>query len=170
MSWRGIVGVVLGLGLALPVAAAQDQSRGGSRSHERRDEAFRMVDAYVLANIQDSLGLTDAQYEKVVPLVNKLQKARREHFGQRGKALRRLRRLLSSGTATEAEVAESLRAFKAVESEGPARVRAHMEALDAVLSPLQQAKYRVFEAEVEQRMRKLMRRGRGEDRQGGEKR
>ena len=162
MSWRGLAGIVLGLGLALPVAAAQERSGSASRSHERRDEAFRMVDAYVLANIQESLGLTDAQFEEVIPLVNKLQKARRQHYGERGKAMRRLRRLLESGTATEAEVAESLAAYKAVESEGPARVRARLEALDAVLSPLQQAKYRIFEADVEQRMRKLMRRGRGE--------
>lgn len=159
MSWRRLLGLVIGLGLATASGVAEE---GGSRGHERRAEAFRMVDAYVIANIQESLGLTDAQYEKVVPLVNKLQKARREYFRERSQGLRRLRQLLSSGAGTEAEVVEALEAFKALETGGPAAAREQMAALDAVLSPLQQAKFRVFEVEVEQRMRRLMRRGRSE--------
>jgi hypothetical protein len=119
-----------------------------------------MVDAYVLANIQESLELDDDQYARVIPLVNKLQKTRREHFGERSRALRKMRRLLRSGTATEAEVVEALRAFNAVAAEGPERIRKQLAALDAILTPLQQAKYRVFEVEVERRMRELMRRSR----------
>jgi Spy/CpxP family protein refolding chaperone len=119
-----------------------------------------MVDAYVLASIQESLELDDEQYTRVIPLVNKLQKARREYYGSRGRALREMRRLLRSGTATEAEVADALKAFNALETEGPERIRARLAALDEVLTPLQQAKYRVFEVEVERRMRELMRRSR----------
>jgi len=123
-----------------------------------------MVDAYIVANIQESLGLTDDQYAKVVPLVTRLQKARRQYFEKRSEALRGLRRLLASGAAAEEEVKEALEALKAVEAEGPVRAHEQMEALDRVLSPLQQAKYRVFEMDVERRMRYLMRRGRGDNR------
>ena len=167
VSWRAILTLVIGLGLVVPATAAQEKDRSG-RS-ERRDEAFRMVDAYIIANIQESLELTDEQYEQVIPLVNKLQKARREYFGERGHALRRLRRLLSSGTATEAEVTRALESFKKLDAEGPETMRGHMEALDAVLSPVQQAKYRVFEVDVEQRLKRLMRRGRGETRTSSER-
>ena len=160
MSWRAILTLVIGLGLVVPATAAQEKDRSG-RS-ERRDEAFRMVDAYIIANIQESLELTDEQYEQVIPLVNKLQKARRKHFSERYHTERRLRRLLGSGTATEAEVIEALEHLKTLDVEGPATLRTHAEALDAALSPLQQAKYRVFEADVEHRLRRLMRRGRGE--------
>ena len=167
MIRRGTLALVIGLGLGLAMPAmAQEKSKSGQ---ERRDEAFRMVDAYVLANIQESLDLSDAQFEKVIPLVNKLQRARREYYHERGRAHRRLRRLLSSGTATEAEVVVALDALKSLESGGRRASQAHLEALDAVLSPLQQAKYRIFESDVEQRLRKLMRRGRGDDRQGGQK-
>ena len=55
---------------------------------------------------------------------------------------------------------EALDSFKALQTSGPAGIRERMEALDAVLTPLQQAKYRVFEVEVEHRMRDLMRRSR----------
>jgi Spy/CpxP family protein refolding chaperone len=119
-----------------------------------------MVDAYVIANIQESLDLDDNQYARIIPLVSKLQKTRRDFLLERGRALRRMRRLLSSGTATEREVEEALKAYNALDAEGPKRIRAQLSALDAALTPLQQAKYRVFELEVEQRMRELMRRSR----------
>jgi len=129
-----------------------------------------MVDAYVIANIQESLDLDDDQYTRVIPLVNKLQKTRREFFRERGQALRQMRRLLRSGAATEAQVEAALKAFNVVETEGPERIRAQLSALDAALTPLQQAKYRIFELEVEQRMRELMRRSRRDRSPQGEPR
>jgi hypothetical protein len=124
-----------------------------------------MVDAYIVANIQESLGLDDDTYAKIIPVVTKLQKARREFWEERGRMQRKMRRLLRSGTATEAEVQRLLKPMKALEEEGPERVRRHMERLDALLTPLQQAKYRVFESEVEHRLRELLRRGRRERRE-----
>jgi hypothetical protein len=156
VNGRRLVGLVLAFGLAVPGAWGQERSR----SQERRDEAFRMVDAYVLANIQESLELDDDQYARVIPLVNKLQKTRREFYGERARAVRKMRHLLRSGTATEEEIGAALKALKTLEREGPERVRERLAALDAILTPLQQAKYRVFEVEVERRMRELMRRAR----------
>jgi Spy/CpxP family protein refolding chaperone len=160
VTWRWVLALVLVAGVGVSGAAGQDGNAGRQRMPERRDEAFRMVDAYVIANIQDSLGLDDATYEKAIPVVNKLQKARRDFFHERSRTQRRMRRLLRSGTATEAQVRQLLDSFKALDIEGPERIRRHMDELDALLTPLQQAKYRVFEGEVEHRLRELMRRGR----------
>ena len=161
MSGRRVLGLALVWGMVATVVPAQEGSRS-SRDHERRDEAFRMVDAYVIANIQESLGLDEEQYARVIPLVTMLQKARREYFRERGQALRQMKQLLSSGAATESRLGEAVASQKALEVEGPARIRERMDELDAVLSPVQQAKYRVFEVEVERRLRDLMRRGRRE--------
>jgi hypothetical protein len=157
--WRWVLGLALVASVGVSDAAGQEGSTG---RQERQDEAFRMVDAYVIANIQESLGLDDDAYVKVIPVVNKLQKERREFFRERGQIQRKMRRLLRSGTATEEQVQELLSALKALELEGPERTRAQMDELDALLTPLQQAKYRVFEVEVEHRLRELMRRGRRE--------
>ena len=159
MIWRWVLGLALVASVGVSDAAGQEGSTG---RQERQDEAFRMVDAYVIANIQESLGLDDDAYVKVIPVVNKLQKERREFFRERGQIQRKMRRLLRSGTATEEQVQELLSALKALELEGPERTRAQMDELDALLTPLQQAKYRVFEVEVEHRLRELMRRGRRE--------
>ena len=160
MTWRGALGLALGVSLVAAGGAAQDTGDRRTRSKERRNEAYRMVDAYVIANIQESLGLDDEAYVKVIPLVNKLQKTRREYFHSRSHAVREMRRLLQSGSATEAQVLEALSALKQLEIDGPRQMQEQSVALDEVLTPLQQAKYRVFELEVEQRMRELMRRAR----------
>ena len=62
--------------------------------------------------------------------------------------------------AMQAHLLERLEEYKKLEAEGPERIRRNLEALDAMLTPLQQSKYRVLEADVEQRMRALAARAR----------
>jgi len=121
-----------------------------------RDEAFKMIDAYIVSNLQESLELTDDQFVKVLPLVKRLQTDRRAAVQRRQQALMELRRLLASGEATEPRVAELLQQVKSAESEEPAVLRRDRDAIDGVLSPLQQAKFRVLEVEVEHKIRELM--------------
>jgi hypothetical protein len=146
----------------VPAARAQGSAKpGDERSRgETRREAFRVIDAYVVSNLQESLGLSDADFVKVLPLVRKLQTGRREYLLERARLLRQLRRQLRSGSAGEAEVRQTLEALKSVETSGPERARRDAAELDAALTPLQQAKYRVLELEVEQRLRELMGRAR----------
>jgi Spy/CpxP family protein refolding chaperone len=115
-----------------------------------------MIDAYVISNLQESLSLTDDQFAKLVPLVKRLQTERREAMRNRMRAVREMRQLLQSGSATEAQVQEKLSSLKDLENEDPRRGQKTMESIDAMLSPIQQAKFRVFEAEVGQKLRELM--------------
>ncbi len=155
------------LAMAAPAARAQEGrarpgGAGALEAQARSDEAFKMVEAYLVSNLQESLSLTDEQFVKALPLVKKLQGERREYYLARARLLREMRRLMRSGTASEAQVVEKLRQLKTLDAEGPARTRVNMEALDAALTPIQQAKYRLLEGEVEQRMRELMRRVRAQ--------
>lgn len=121
-----------------------------------RDETFRLMDAYLISNLQESVGLTDEQFAKAMPLVKKLQSDRRDFARRRMQALRSLRKTLLSGAATEASVADLLKEVKTASVEERAATARNTEALDAVLTPLQQAKFRVFEAEVDIRLRHLL--------------
>jgi Spy/CpxP family protein refolding chaperone len=148
-------------GIALLIAAtpaAAQAPPGGPGRPERgpRDEAFKMIDAYIMSNLQESLGLTDEQFVKLLPLVKKLQTDRRSWVHRRQHTLRQMRRLLRSGSATEAQVTEQLRHLKAIEAEEPGRTLQNVQAIDAVLNPIQQAKFRVLEVEVERKIRELM--------------
>jgi hypothetical protein len=151
--------LVLALGACGARALAQEQ-RPGARDRAARDEAFKMVDAYLVSNLQESLGLDDAQFAKAIPVVTKLQSERRSYFVERTRTVREMRRLLHQGGASESEVLDLLKQLKALDVEGPAQSRKNLDALDALLTPVQQAKFRVLEMEVEQRMRELMNRAR----------
>ncbi len=145
-------------GLALLAAASPQPPPPEAPRGERRPgaEAGKMVDAYLVSNLQESLGLSDEQFVKLLPLVKHLQTERRELAQRRNKAVRELRRLLNSGTATEPQITEILQELKAVEGEGPLQLQRSRGAIDAVLTPLQQAKFRVLEVEIEQKIRDLM--------------
>jgi Spy/CpxP family protein refolding chaperone len=144
------------LGLASLSVVALAQAPPESAPAGAREEAGRMVDAYVLSNLQESLGLSDDQFVRLLPLVKRLQAERREAMEHRSRVLRDMRRLLKSGSATEPEVLAQLKDWKAIEADDPVRGRKGMEAIDSLLTPLQQAKFRVFEADVSQKLRELM--------------
>lgn len=130
--------------------------RAAAHVPELRDETFRLMDAYMISNLQESLGLTDDQFARSLPLVKRLQSDRRDFARRRMAALRSLRKTLTSGAATEASVADLLKEVKSASADEHAGTARNLEALDAVLSPIQQAKFRVFEAEVDLRLRHLL--------------
>jgi len=156
---RLLLVLVLAFGAGDARAWAQEEPAGGAE-RPARAEAFKMVDAYVMSNLQESLGLSDEQFAKAIPLVKKLQTERREYYLERTRKVREMRRLLRQGGATEAQVLDLLRQVKALDADGPARTQRNLEALDALLTPVQQAKFRVLEMEVEHRMRELVGRAR----------
>lgn len=141
--------------LGLPVAA-DDSPSGGPGPGRGAFEAFKMIDAYLLANVQEALGLSDEQGEKVVPLVMKLQRDRREFHRKRSRALGEMKKLLGSGSATEAQVAEQMKALRALEGEELETIRRDVEAIDKGLGVVQQAKYRILEREVERKIQGLL--------------
>jgi hypothetical protein len=158
-----LTGVLLASGGLAP--AQEDASPGGPL--RPREEAFRMIDAYFVSNLQESLALTDEQFVRLLPMVKRLQNDRRQLAQRRQRALQEMRKLLQSGTATEGRLQDLLRELKAVESEQPAVVRRDLEAVDGVLTPVQQAKYRILELEVERKIRDVMMQMRGQARPPG---
>jgi hypothetical protein len=161
--------------LAATLAGAGQERPGaeGERAGDRRaprDEAFKMIDAYIVSNLQESLDLTDDQFVKLLPLVKRLQTDRRTTAQRRQQPLMELRRVLASGGATEAKVADLLRQVKAAEADEPGLLRKDRDAIDAVLSPVQQAKFRVLEVEVEHKIRELMTQIRAQRRNQGQSR
>jgi len=143
------------------LAYAQDDTPPAGGPVRPRDEAFRMVDAYFVSNLQESLGLSDEQFVRLLPMVKRLQNDRRQLAQRRQRALQEMRKLLQSGSATEGRLEDLLRELKAVESEQPTVIRRDLEAIDGVLTPVQQAKYRILELEVERKIRDVMTQMRG---------
>ena len=144
---------LIAIALAGPVSA-QENARDGRRP--ARDEVFRMVDAYVVSNLQESLGLSEPEFVKLLPLVRRLQTERRDTAQKRLLAVQELRRVLHAGNATDTQVTALLKDVKSAEADELSALKRNRDAVDAALSPLQQAKFRVMEAEVEHKLRELM--------------
>ena len=153
VRWVAAVAVVLATPAVLP-------AQQGARQDRPSDEAFKMVDAYMIANIQEGVDLTDEQFVKLLPLIKRQQTGRREFAQRRQRALRELNQSVRAGDGEPAVVA-GLDRLKRVEAEALDARSQGYATIDAELEPIQQAKLRIFEFEIERRMRDLMRRVRG---------
>ena len=166
MSVR-LTAAALLLALASTAAAQEPPMPGDGEGRRPRGEVFRVLDEYLAANLQERLGLGDEQLQRALPLVRRLHADRRQFAERRLQALGQMRRFARSGVNDDTRAAELLRGVRAAEAEEHAAVRAAQEALDGVLTPTQQVKYRIFEAEVEHRIRQAMARMRAQRREGG---
>jgi hypothetical protein len=164
---RTVLGVIVALGTSA-IASAQPArgQRGGPEGPPMREELMEIVQSYFVMKIQERLQLSDEQFVKVLPLVRKLQQERRDFHRRRFEAIGEMRKQLESGSATEARLRELLQEVKAIDSEMPAALRKDADAIDAVLSPLQQAKFRILELDVERHLREVREHVR-EQRRGG---
>ncbi len=159
MGRKGFLAVFVMVLLTAGSSLAQTGGQGvpGQRRRPARDEAGRMVDAYVVSNLQESLDLTDEQFVKVLPNVKRLLDDRRRLFGERRRMLLGIREDLGSATVDEKRVAGLVQELKRIEGETAETQRKNLEAVDAALTPVQQARFRILELEVEQRIREMVR-------------
>lgn len=160
---RGVLIAVLAL--AASAATGLEKSPEERRSRPR-EQIFRMVDEYIAANLQERVGLSDDQLARTLPLVRRLHGDRRHFAERRMRALHQMRRTARAGAVSDARAAQILQELKAAEAEEAAAIRAGQDAVDAVLTPAQQLKYRILETEIEHRLRALMARVRAQRRDG----
>ena len=152
--------------LSAAMAGAQDDPDGPRHGGRPREEIFRLIDEHIARSLQERVGLADDQATRVLPLVQRVHADRRRLAARRIRAMQQMRRAFRPGAPAvgDARAAEMLQELKAAETDETAGVRAGQAAIDAVLTPLQQVKYRIFEAEMEHRLRELMSRVRAQRR------
>ena len=158
--------------VATPASAEQAQpGRGRARDQMSAAEVIRILDDYALVQAQEALKLSDAQYTSFVARLRKLQELRRRSQQARNQILIELRRLSGPQAAVpidEAAVTGRLTALRTHDDRAAAELRAAYDALDEVLDVRQQARFRLFEEQLERRKLDLIMRarqaaGRGSD-------
>jgi Spy/CpxP family protein refolding chaperone len=105
---------------------------------------------------QDTLNLTDAQFARVLPALKALQGARRRFLQSRRQLLNLMNGLLKSSPLDEAALRDRLAALKDLEAKSRDEIQRAYEALDGALEPMQQARFRLFEEQVERRKIELL--------------
>jgi hypothetical protein len=138
---------------AVPVPDAPGISAG---------EVQRLYDAYALVQAQEALQLTDDDYVRFVARLKTLQEMRRRHNVARNRILQDLRRLTANEmpAAGEAEMRERLKALRDEDERGAVEVRKAYDAVDELLDVRQQAKFRLFEEQMDRKRLDLLMRAR----------
>ncbi len=130
-------------------------------------EIQKLFDAYLIMEAQQALNLTDQQYPQFLARLKALQDTRRRNQQERIQVMGQLQRLTNpraSARADEAAIKERLSMLQEIESRTAAEVRKAYTALDEVLDVRQQARFRVFEEQVERRKIELLMRARQQNR------
>ena len=122
----------------------------------------RLFDAYMVMQAQEALQLDDAQFGQFLPKLKALQDTRRRNEQARNQLVGELGRLTAPSAATvdEAAVRERLRALQELESRSAAELRRAYDTIDQQLDLRRQARFRVFEQNMERRKLQLMLRAR----------
>jgi len=127
-------------------------------------ELQRLFDAYFLLQAQDALKLDDAKFGEFLPRLKVLQDARRRHEQEHRQAVGELAKLTAPGAVMDENlVREKLRDLQELQSRAAAELRKAYDGIDQILDVRQQARFRVFEQNMERRKLELMLRAR----QGG---
>jgi hypothetical protein len=129
-------------------------------------ELQRLFDAYVLMQAQETLQLTDAQYPRFLARLRALQEVRRRTLAERTRIVQELRRMVQGrGEGADAgRLSERLKALREAEARAGVVIREAADSLDEVLDPLQQARWRILEEQMERRKLDLLMRARQNNR------
>ena len=122
-------------------------------------EIQRLFDAYVVMQAQQELQLSDDQFPRFLSRMRTLQDVRRRGQMQRGRMLQELRRLSQAGGQDEALRAQ-LKALNDLEARVGTEVRQALDGVDQMLDLRQQARFRLFEEQMERRKVDLLMRAR----------
>jgi len=126
-------------------------------------EVQRLFDAYVAMQAQERLQLSEQQYAQFLPRLKVLLDLRRTSLASRHALVAELGRASQRGPgrrADEAALGEKLQQLRAFDEQTAAELRRAYEAIDQVLDVRQQARFRVFEDQIERRKVELLMRAR----------
>jgi hypothetical protein len=117
-------------------------------------DVLNVLDGYAIMQAQEFLKLTDSQYGEFVIRLKRLQETRRRNFRERNQALQAIRTLVgvnATATPDDATVREKLKALRDLDERAAGEMRKAYDALDEVMDVKQQARFRLFEEQLEHR-------------------
>jgi hypothetical protein len=159
------IGVVVGalliaIAAAAPaVARAQQAPAAAGEPTVPPAELQRLFDSYALVQAQQFLGMSDEQYQKFLPRFMALQTARRQALQQRTRVLNVIRKAVNDSQPDD-QIKDALKLLQDIDERGVTETRKAQDGVDQVLDLRQQAKFRIFEEQMERRKLELVTRAR----------
>ena len=164
---RVAIAGVLALAVSHPLAA-QPRGRGpllglgggGDLPGVSPGEIQRMFDSYALMQAQEQLKISDEQFPQFLARFKALQDTRRKNEQERARIVQDLRRQVNDPQPDEAVMKDRLKALGELDARASAEVSKGYDSINQVLDIRQQAKFRVFEENMERRKLELVTRAR----------
>ena len=119
-----------------------------------------MFDSYALMQAQEFLKVTDEQFPQFLTRFKALQDIRRQALQERNRRVNDLRKLVNAPQFDEAAAKEQLKGLQDLDGRTQADVKRAYDAIDQILDLRQQARFRVFEENMERRKLDLVNRAR----------
>ncbi|MEN3339973.1 MAG: hypothetical protein V7647_3649 [Acidobacteriota bacterium] len=167
---RSLLAVVLASTAGLSTAVAQAPEGSPSTDNAARPaaqlspgEISAMLDSYAAVRAREALSLDEAHYTAFVARLHRLHEVRRSNQQRHNQLLLELRRLAGAPAEPpydEAAIRERLKALREQDDRAALELRRAYEAVDEVLDPRQQARFRIFEETIERRKLDLVMRAR----------
>jgi Spy/CpxP family protein refolding chaperone len=123
-------------------------------------EVQRMFDSYALMQAQEQLQIKDDQFPQFLTRFKALQEIRRQALQQRTRRVAEIRRLLAAAEPDTAALRDQMKGLDELSARTYADTQKAYESIDQVLTPVQQAKFRLFEEQMERRKLDLVNRAR----------
>jgi hypothetical protein len=124
-------------------------------------ELVNMLDTYAIVQAQDALQIGDNQYGQFVNRLKRLQEVRRRNSQARTRIIRELQKLTAPGVAPdETAIRERLKSLKDHDDKAAGELARAHEGVDELLDPRQQARFRIFEEQMERKKLDLLMRAR----------
>ena len=161
----GLVALVWAGAPSLTFAQAPAQPPGGAAPASGADQTVspfelqKLFDSYALVQAQQFLAIPDEQYTRFLPRFMALQNARRQALQQRTRVLNEVRRLVNND-GTDEQIKNAVKQLQDIDERAIVDVRKAADAVDQVLDLRQQAKFRIFEEQMDRRKLELVTRAR----------
>jgi hypothetical protein len=131
-------------------------------------QLHELFDAMLVMQAQNNLALNEQQYAQFVSRLRVLQQTRRRNQQERGRVINELQKMTAPRlpqSAPDEEIKTRLTELQELEARTAAELRRAYNAIDEVLTPLQQARFRVLEEQIERRKLELVARARANNQQ-----
>ena len=137
---------------------------GDLQERTKRRESRRADAPDALVQAQEQLKLSDDKYPAFLVKFKALQDVRRRALQERNRALQDLRRLANDG-GDDGQIKDRLKSLQDLDARAQTDLQKAYEGVDSVLDLRQQAKFRLFEEQMERRKIELLMRARQANRQ-----
>jgi hypothetical protein len=167
-----VCGALASDGSALAAQGGRLAPRGGASLDDAvvsPAEIQRMFDSYALMQAQEQLKISDDRFPQFLTRFKALQDVRRRGLQERARIVQDLRRLVNDPQGDEGQIKDRLKSLDELETRSDGEVRKAYDAINQLLDVRQQAKFRVFEENMERRKLELVTRARQANRKQQQK-